>query len=153
MMKKKILKDFLEINKKNDFIINEIRVDHLKISKNNEEIINTLDECVVWFDVIKDSVNNLDIETLSKSQIYKLKRVIKASCKKYIEKESLYLELFNKLNNLDGLKQLWTIFGYFIFNDHKEIHINEHIKKFWDFYNLNKNNKSNSSFFSIYFFS
>ena len=149
---KRILKEFLKINKPRDIIINEIRVDQLRTCKNNEEIINILIECQVWFDVIKDSVVNLDLENLTQEQITKLKEIIKLRCQRNKEKEILYLDLFKKIKNLAALKKIWRIFGYFTFDENKENYINEHLEKFWDFYNSDKNNINNSSYFFHMFF-
>ena len=150
---KRILKNFLKIRKSNDYsIINEIRLDELKTCNNTEEIINTLNECNVWFDVIKDSFNNLELNIITEEQIPKLKSIIIRGCKKNKEREELYVIFYEKIKKIDEFKKLWKMFGYFKFDENRENYINSHIAKFWHFYNLEKNNINNSPFFHMFFF-
>ena len=148
---KNILMNYLKSNSPKDSIINEIRMSEIKLCNNNEEIINTLTECQARFEVVEDGINLINLEKLSFELSKQLNEIIKRVCKTKKQSKLLYFLLFEKIKNLEELSKLWNIFGFCKLEQEEEI--NNHIVKFWNFYNSDKDNINNYNyFFKMFFF-
>ena len=148
---KNILMNYLKSNSPKDSIINEIRMNEIKLCNNNEEIISTLTECQDRFEVVVNGIKLINLEKLSFELSTQLNEVINRVCKTKKQSKLLYFLLFEKIKNLEELSKLWKIFGFFILEQEEEI--NNHIIKFWNFYNSDKDNINNYNyFFKMFFF-
>ena len=147
---KNILINYLKSNFPRDSIINEIRMNGIEFCKNNEEIINVLAECKARFEDLVKGLKLINLAKLSLELSKKLAQIKKSICRTNKEVEILYLLLFKRIKSLEDLRKLWNIFGYFIFE--QEVEIYNHIEKFWDFYNSDKDNYNNYNYFFHMFF-
>jgi len=149
---KNILMNYLKSNLPNDSIINEIKMSEVELCNNNEEIIRALEECqAIRFEDVVKGIKLIDFEKLSLELSKKLVVIKKRVCKTNKEVEILYLLLYERIKNLADLSKLWNILGYFTFEQEEKIY--NHIGKFWNFYNSDKNNNNNYNyFFQMFFF-
>ena len=108
-------------------------------------------ECQARFEVVVNGIKLINLEKLSFELSKQLYEVINRVCKKNKQYEFLYRLLFERIKNLEDLSKLWNIFGFFILEQEEEI--NNHIIKFWNFYNSDKDNMNNYNyFFKMFFF-